>query len=230
MVCIEEVVHWFKGLESFKRIDAMCTLLNMCLPFELRFLGTCLEELGGIYSKELRGIDLRVNNSNELTQEIASSSLNDPSDIKVRRKMALYFALIRPSNKPCVNELFNILYLWSNNEFLKRAKGDALQELLLVYRMAANHPVFSFDQRMRCGEMYNVLLNGHPESSYTEVPIDSVKASNEAIASSSNVVLPQKHVPAEQIMPMFAMPTGAASVVTYDQNRGSQVSTRNLLS
>lgn len=223
MVCKEEVIHWFKGLESYRRIDAMCTLLNMCLPFELRFLGTCLEELGGRDSKELRGIELRVNNSNELAQEIASSQLCDPSDIKVRRKMALYFALIRACNRPCVNELFNILCSWNTNEFLKCAKGDALQELLLVYTMAANHPVFSFEQRMRCGEIYNSIISGNPEVSFAEVTADNLhpKPFHEGSSSSSNVLLSQKHVQSEQIMPVFALQNPQ---VTFDQNRGSQVS------
>lgn len=229
MVCKEEVVHWFKGLESYKRIDAMCTLLNMCLPFELRFLGTCLEELGGRDSKELRGVELRVNNSNDLAQEISSSPLCDPSDIKVRRKMALYFALIRACNRPCANELFNILCSWSCNEFLRRAKGDALQELLLVYTMAANHPVFSFEQRMKCGEIYNSILSGNPESSFAEVPTEHLltKPINDGNPGASNVLYPQKHVSSDQqIMPAFVIPNPGANVtqVTFDQNRGSQVS------
>lgn len=226
MVCKEDVVHWFKGLESYKRIDAMCTLLNMCLPFELRFLGTCLEELGGQYSKEFRGIELRVNNSSELTQELASTQLCDPSDTKVRRKMALYFALIRACNRPCVNELFNILCTWSGNEFLKQAKGDALQELLLVYTMAANHPVFSFQQKMRCGDIYNEILKQHPESSFIDVPVENMHVKHEGNPSTSaTFALSQKHVPSEQIMPVYAIPNPVANVtqVAFDQNRGSQV-------
>lgn len=224
MVCKEEVVHWFKGLESHKRIDVMCTLLNMCLPFELRFLGTCLEELGGRDSKELRGIELRVNNSNELAAEIAACQLGDPSDIKVRRKMALYFALIRACNRPCVNELFNTLYSWSNNDFLKRAKGDALQELLLVYTMAANHPVFSFEQRMRCGEIYNKILYGSTESAFTDVPADhnmQTKGVTEAHPSSSNVMMHAKQIPNEQVVYTIQNPV---TQINVDQNRGSHVS------
>lgn len=228
MVCKEEVVHWFKGLESHKRIDAMCTLLNMCLPFELRFLGTCLEELGCRDSKDLRGIELRVNNSNELAQEIASSQLCDPSDTKVRRKMALYFALIRACNRHCVNELFNILCSWSGNEFLKRATGDAWQELLLVYTMAANHPVFSFEQRMRCGEIYNSILSGNPENTFSEVvSVDSLHAkviSECNPSSSSTAVQAQKHVPGEQMVPVFTIPNQNVTQMAFDQNRGSQVS------
>lgn len=220
MVIKEDVVQWFKGLESYKRIDTMCTLLNMCLPFELRFLGTCLEELGGRDSKELRGIELRVNNPNELAQEMASAQLSDPSDIKVRRKMALYFALIRACNRPCVNELFNILCDWSNDDFLERAKGDALQELLLVFTMAAKHPVFSYEQRTKCGEIYNRILYGVTETVFGELPCDAVQP---------NAIYPQKHMPSnEHVMcaPVFSIqnPTANVGPVSFDQNRGSQVS------
>lgn len=197
MVCKEDVLFWFKELESYKRIDTMCSLLTMCLPFELRFLGTCLEELCTRDSKELRGIELRVNNSTELASEIAANQLGEPSDIKARRKMALYLALIRAYNRPCVNELFNTLYAWGNNEFLKTADGDALQEILLVYTMASNHPVFSFEQRMKCGEIYGRILYGITESLYlddientstTEMQMDN------QIDIVQNVILPsQQH-------------------------------------
>lgn len=220
MVCKEEVVQWFKGLESYKRIDTMCTLLNMCLPFELRFLGTCLEELGGRDSKELRGVELRVNNPSDLAQEIATAQLNDPSDTKVRRKMALYFALIRACNRPCSSELFNILYSWSTHEFLERAKGDALQELLLVFIMATNHPVFSFEQRMKCGDIYNKILYGISDTTYGEIPMELKP--NDANTTSSNIILQQKHMGNEHVVYSIQNPTS----ITFDQNRGSQVRLR----
>lgn len=160
----EDVVLWFKELESYRRIDTMCTLLNMCLPFELRFLGTCLEELGRRDSQELRGIELRVNNTQELTSDVASCRLGEPTDLKIRRKMAMYLALIRACSRTCVAELFHTLDGWGDRDFRKfgdaggAADGtnsvDPLHELLLVYTMAANHPVFSFEQRMKCGEIY----------------------------------------------------------------------------
>lgn len=157
MICKEDVVSWFKELESYKRIDAMCTLLNMCLPFELRFLGTVLEELGRRDSQELRGIELRVNNSTELAADIAACQAGEPTDIKVRRKMAMFLALIRACNRPCVNELFKTLDSWGERDFSKFGDGDPLQELLLVYTMATNHPVFSFEQRMKCGEIFSKI-------------------------------------------------------------------------
>lgn len=250
MVCKEDVVLWFKESESYKRIDTMCTLLNMCLPFELRFLGTCLEELGTRDSKELRGIELRVNNSSELAAEMAACQHGEPSDIKVRRKMVLYLALIRACNRPCVNELFNTLYSWSGHEFLKTADGDALQELLLVYTMAANHPVFSFEQRMKCGEIYNQIKYGHTEYAFTDIPENSVDTSNDlptlshpltsaahlispvpaevAAAPIHNVVLmPTKHdqlVGVGQPPPPISNPTANILTQMYEPNAGSQVS------
>lgn len=154
MVCKEEIIVWFKELESYKRIDTMCTLLNMCLPFELRFLGTCLEELGRRDAQELRGVELRVNNPQEFAADIQSCYIGELTDIKVRRRMALYLALLRATfNRNCINDLFKALDQWGERDFAKFADGDPLQELLLVYTMATNHPIFTFEQRLKCGEI-----------------------------------------------------------------------------
>lgn len=185
MVCKEDVVLWFKELESYKRIDTMCTLLNMCLPFELRFLGTCLEELGNKDSSQLRGIELRVNNSAELASEIAACQLIEPSDIKVRRKMALYLAMIRACNRPCVEELFKMLNQWSNHEIIKTAEGDPLQELLLVYTMAANHPVFTFEQRMKCGEIFNKIKTMDRETTTTAATVAATAAAAPTVSTAT---------------------------------------------
>lgn len=151
MVCKEDVIAWFRELESYKRIDTMCTLLNMCLPFELRFLGTVLEELGRRDAQELRGVELRVNNQQEFANDIQICHNGDPNDRRVRRKMALYLALLRATfNRTCINELFTTLEQWGDGEFTNFADGDPLQELLLVYTMATNHPIFTFEQRAKC--------------------------------------------------------------------------------
>lgn len=154
MVCKEDVIAWFRELESYKRIDTMCTLLNMCLPFELRFLGTVLEELGRRDAQELRGVELRVNNQQEFASDIQICHNGDPNDRRVRRKMALYLALLRATfNRTCINELFTTLEQWGEGEFTNFADGDPLQELLLVYTMATNHPIFTFEQRAKCGNV-----------------------------------------------------------------------------
>lgn len=160
MICKKDIIEWFQKLESYKRIDIMCTLLNMCLPFELRFLGTCLEELGRRDSQDLRGVELRVNNQNDLKADFVTFQTGEPTDMKVRRRMALYLALMRACNRTCVSELFKALESWGNRDFEKFTDAIALQELLLVYTMGNNHPVFSFEQKMKCGEIFTkIALN-----------------------------------------------------------------------
>lgn len=175
MIVKEDITIWFQKLESYKRIDIMCTLLNLCLPFELRFLGTCLEELGRRDDQVLRGIELRVNNPQDFTNDVGSFQTGQPTDIKIRRKMALYLGLMRACNRTGVTELFKTLDRWGERDFTNFSDGDPLQELLLVYTMATNHPVFSFEQRNKCGEIYNKItaskLHLNQQSPATTSPI-----------------------------------------------------------
>uniref|UniRef100_W8BFC8 Zinc finger CCHC domain-containing protein 2 n=1 Tax=Ceratitis capitata TaxID=7213 RepID=W8BFC8_CERCA len=183
MICKKDVTQWFKELESYKRIDTMCTLLNMCLPFELRFLGTCLEELGRRDSQELRGMELRVNNPQDLATDMVACQKGEPTDKKIRRKMALYLALIRACNRTCVTEIFRTLDGWGDRDFLNMNDSDTLQELLLVYTMAANHPVFSFDQQCKCTQIFekikeNKLVADFQSSSHQQPTLDQTIVHN----------------------------------------------------
>lgn len=153
MVCKEDVVSWFKELESYKRIDAMCTLLNMCLPFELRFIGTYLEELGKRDFQELRGAELRANNPTDLAADIGGAD----TDSRTRRKMALYVSLLRSCNFACATTLYNAMVSLEQSGLLKGLYGDLLEEILLLYTMALHHPAFTFDQKSHFGEILDKL-------------------------------------------------------------------------
>lgn len=158
--CKEDVVVWFRQLESYKRIDAMCTLLTSCLSFELRFLGTYLEDLASRDYEGLRSMELRVSNAPELVQNLATCQQAVPTDQRVRRMMAMYLALIRNVNRKCCNELYKTLELWGRQECMdKYVDQDELfvQELLLIYIMAKNHPVLGFEQRLKCAEIFQML-------------------------------------------------------------------------
>lgn len=151
---------WFRQLESYKRIDAMCTLLTSCLSFELRFLGTYLEDLASRDYEGLRSMELRVSNAPELVQNLATCQQAVPTDQRVRRMMAMYLALIRNVNRKCCNELYKTLELWGRQECMdKYVDQDELfvQELLLIYIMAKNHPVLGFEQRLKCAEIFQML-------------------------------------------------------------------------
>ncbi|KAK7793481.1 hypothetical protein R5R35_010155 [Gryllus longicercus] len=153
MVCKEDVVTWFKELTSHKRIDVMCTLLNMCLPFELRFLGTCLEDLGKRDFHDLRDVENRANNVSEL------SDLQCFSDKRTQRKLALYLALLHSCNHACSNGLYKILANFDfgeiNNLTNNSSEENPLDELLLLYTLALNHPAFTYEQRAMFG---NILV------------------------------------------------------------------------
>lgn len=200
MIVKEDLVTWFPKLESFKRIDIMCTLLNLCLPFELRFLGTCLEELGRRDAQDLRGVELRVNNPQEFVNEVPSFQAGQPTETKIRRKMALYLALMRASNRTGVIELFKTLDRWGDWDFTKFSDGDPLQELLLVYTMAANHPVFSFEQRLKCGDIYSKITSSkahlNQQSPVTTSPITSPLTSSTFSLQQHQTTSPPPYPPA----------------------------------
>lgn len=158
--CKEDVVVWFRQLESYKRIDAMCTLLTSCLSFELRFLGTYLEDLASRDYEGLRSIELRVSNGPNLIQNLATCQQAVPTDQRVRRMMAMYLALIRNVNRKCCNELYKTLELWGRSDCMEKYLGQDelfVQELLLIYIMAKNHPVLAFEQRLKCAETFQIL-------------------------------------------------------------------------
>lgn len=199
MVCKEDVVSWFKKLKSYNRIEIIHTLFNMCVPFELRFLGTCLEEFVRLEGGELRGIDLRVNNATEFSVELAACQVSEPTNIRVRRRMALFLSLLRENH--CIPDIFNLLTAWGDHEFLRTAKGDPLEELLLVYIMAALHPKFESHQREICGAIFNkiesaagskddeMLAQSH---AMQELPVSNVKpfgitTSATGVAGTTNV-------------------------------------------
>nr|XP_037283645.1 zinc finger CCHC domain-containing protein 2-like [Rhipicephalus microplus] len=141
MVCKEEIYAWFKQLSGAVRIDTMCGLLNLCLPLELRFLGTFLEDLANKDYTYFREAEQRANNLNEL------SKYTGVRDIVWRSRVITSLALLRLSNRSCSHALFEALF-----EEMKSAKHETydsrtLDEMLLLFTMATHHPSFSFDER-----------------------------------------------------------------------------------
>ncbi|XP_073995167.1 uncharacterized protein isoform X1 [Rhodnius prolixus] len=157
MVCKrDEVLTWFKGLKSYKRTDLMCSLLNLCLPFELRFLGTCLEHLGKRDFHELRQSENEANSLSELN----ALDLQCLSNQQVRTKLAIYVSLLYSCNYTCSNSIFKILTKSDDIHSLLKKSGDdtVLDELLLIYTLAINHPAFSFEQKLSLEKIFSQLL------------------------------------------------------------------------
>uniref|UniRef100_T1J498 CCHC-type domain-containing protein n=1 Tax=Strigamia maritima TaxID=126957 RepID=T1J498_STRMM len=151
MVCQEEVFSWFKELSGYKRLDVMCGLLNMCLPIELRFFGTCVEELGKKDFHYLRDAENRANNMAELTK------LTNLNEDVTRSKLIISLALLESSNHVCSNVIFNIL-----TEFAKVSKAlysddKIFDEMLLLFTMVLYHPAFTFDQKSAVESQLNAI-------------------------------------------------------------------------
>ncbi|XP_028972158.2 zinc finger CCHC domain-containing protein 2 isoform X1 [Esox lucius] len=100
----ETVFEWFGlHLNPAKRIEFMCGLLHMCQPLELRFLGSCLEDLARKDYHVLRDSEIRANSPNDLT------ILSDVIDPVVRSKLLVYLSLLGSDSRECAGILFRIL-------------------------------------------------------------------------------------------------------------------------
>ncbi|KAM3918401.1 zinc finger CCHC domain-containing protein 14 [Leptodactylus fuscus] len=138
------VYRWFSELSSSQRIEFLCGLLDLCLPLELRFLGSCLEDLARKDYHSLRDSEIKANNSADL------GSLTNLADEVVRSKLLVSLALLASDNREAAGVLCRTLtHIDSiiNNLGLQLNEGRTGDEFLLLFTMATNHPAFSFHQK-----------------------------------------------------------------------------------
>lgn len=126
----------------------ICELLSMCIPFEMRFIASFLEEQGRHSYQELRQQTLSANDVEKLEKDalFKNQSLHDEL---VRHRILINISLLKSRNYSVAN--------WYSNKFLRtdyieelihKEKDDLVQnELLLLFTMAARHPAFSFEQK-----------------------------------------------------------------------------------
>ena len=177
MVCTKDIRDCFKELSSSKRIDLMCSLLHMCLPWELRFIGSCIEDLAKKDYTSLRDAEQRANDSLEI-KRLSCDIFNR----NIRSKLNVYLSLLYSHNTKCSHPLFDILThvypalqkALSNNsgnvrsnqinhanatitnaadssrqpkQSSSRIDKEIVQDLQLLLTLAANHPAFEFNQK-----------------------------------------------------------------------------------
>jgi hypothetical protein len=73
----EEIHRYFNHLSGAKRIEFLYGLLHLCQPLELRYLGTCLEEIARKDYEYLYHAEQKTNHL--LTQNVLSSSISSVS-------------------------------------------------------------------------------------------------------------------------------------------------------
>ncbi|XP_040265553.1 zinc finger CCHC domain-containing protein 14 isoform X2 [Bufo bufo] len=138
------VYRWFSELSSSQRVEFLCGLLDLCLPLELRFLGSCLEDLARKDYHWLRDSEIKANNPADL------GSLTNLADEVVRSKLLVSLALLASDQREAAGVLCRTLTHLDciiNNLGLRLNEGRAGDEFLLLFTMATNHPAFSFHQK-----------------------------------------------------------------------------------
>jgi len=163
MVCKEDIYSWFKSSVSSKRIDLMCGLLQLCLPLELRFVGSCVEEQARKDYCRLIEYETKANDVAEY--ESLAAEVDDNGGIQ--KTLSVYVALLRSNNTLCALRIFDTLtQLWNRVQSTAKRRsasqsqreqpidGQVASDLLLLYTMTSYHPAFSFSQRI---ELYHIL-------------------------------------------------------------------------
>jgi len=74
----EEIHRYFNHLSGAKRIEFLYGLLHLCQPLELRYLGTCLEEIARKDYEYLYHAEQKTNHL--LTQTVSSSSSSSTNE------------------------------------------------------------------------------------------------------------------------------------------------------
>uniref|UniRef100_A0A8C6AMS2 Zinc finger CCHC-type containing 14 n=1 Tax=Monodon monoceros TaxID=40151 RepID=A0A8C6AMS2_MONMO len=138
------VYRWFSELPSPQRVEFLCGLLDLCIPLELRFLGSCLEDLARKDYHSLRDSEIKANNPADL------GSLTNLTDEVVRSKLLVSLALLGSEQREAAGVLYRTLtHIDSiiHNYGLQLNEGRTGDEFLLLFTMASNHPAFSFHQK-----------------------------------------------------------------------------------
>uniref|UniRef100_A0A7N5KIL1 Zinc finger CCHC-type containing 14 n=1 Tax=Ailuropoda melanoleuca TaxID=9646 RepID=A0A7N5KIL1_AILME len=210
------VYRWFSELPSPQRVEFLCGLLDLCIPLELRFLGSCLEDLARKDYHSLRDSEIKANNPADL------GSLTNLTDEVVRSKLLVSLALLGSEQREAAGVLYRTLtHIDSiiHNYGLQLNEGRTGDEFLLLFTMASNHPAFSFHQkqvlRQELTQIQSSLSGGgggshggksalptcpacHKVTPRTEAPVSSVSNSLEnalhTSAHSTEESLPKRTV------------------------------------
>ena len=124
----------------------MCGLLHMCLPLEIRFVGTVLEDYGKKDYSYLRNQEFYANKRDEIEK-----FRNVSSPEQLRSKIFVTLALLRSSSTSCAHVLYEIMDNKLDSVFSFSSSDDShvIDEILTILTLAVNHPAFLFEQRRR---------------------------------------------------------------------------------
>lgn len=160
MVRKEEIVVWFSRQPSHQRLDVLCTLASICLPLELRFLNTCVDFLARNKTPSARDAEILA----ALEKNCLQLNEVDLHDEGSRRKLILALTLLHAGNRIVAHTIYRILC--STCSDLKMFGPDitfeSSLELNLIFTMALHHPSFTFEEKVKLGDIYLCMQSRLP--------------------------------------------------------------------
>ncbi|ELU03953.1 hypothetical protein CAPTEDRAFT_102742, partial [Capitella teleta] len=105
MVCQGDISIWFRRARGSERIEVLSGLLQLCNPLELRFIGTCVEDLAKKDFVSLREDELKANDTAQLL-ELSKGSIFDD---RTRSKLLFSVSLLHSLNTVCAHVLYEVL-------------------------------------------------------------------------------------------------------------------------
>ena len=142
MVNVPNVLHWFRDARSDSRLDVLCRFLDCCTPFELHFLSSYLEELLSRNTVVTNQIETTVCSDLKDLHEITNSTS--------RRQLCVLLTKLKSTTKMRAYNIYDILIQYDFNKFFSQVltmDEEIVDELLLLFTLASNHPAMTFKQR-----------------------------------------------------------------------------------
>ena len=135
------MIKSYERMSAADRMELMCRLFDRSLPCEIRFMCSVLHDIASRDHESLQKLENHVNKLDTFRYQ------KDLSE--VRGQICHTLALLNPDNRAVANAIYALLNSSDVLSTLNNSPTDALQldEYRLLYTMAVNHPVFTYEQR-----------------------------------------------------------------------------------
>lgn len=161
----EEVLAWFHQADPVTRVDFMCKVLQLCTPFEIRFIGTCVEHLARKDYYKFRENELKANDLGELksvTDKVLQGGYTWLS------QLIIYLCLMhsRP-NSQCPTLIHSLTTALDHRirSAGERTFNDTLfGDIELLLTIALHHPAFTWSQKEAFLSQLGYFVQAHARS------------------------------------------------------------------
>jgi hypothetical protein len=153
MAYLEPFCAWFQHEEASNRLEMLVTMVQMLSPFEIRFVGACVEELARKDYYYLRGSE-ESSNKDQTIQQFA-----DLTDAGCRRSLIIALSLLRSGNYSTAAVVYQILQNLNSTFHQLPQTKETFEEITLLLVMAKHHPAFRFEQKQTLAELLERIVD-----------------------------------------------------------------------